>query len=662
MVYLSCSILRLVLVLELQVLVVLSQNIINGSVPVGESLTASDSQQFSSSWLCPSGDFALGFRKIQPNDDHGLVLADPRGQRLWSSSLNPSNGSVYQGRMTDAGNFRLLSKDSSNDLWSSFDNPTDTLLPTQSLEVGRNLSSRRTETGFGKGKFRLRLGLDATTQRECPKRFMLKDPNNPYGDCVPSFEMQTCQQENNETNVGANVYELVRLDRVNWPYGDYERYKNYNEESCKAACLNDCFCAAVVFGSDRVCWKKKYPLSYGHSSETISSDTLIKVLKIGQQEKDVPVTTKRGQDRDWLIKLIIACSVFLGTSAFANLMLIALYKKKTKTTKKARDVISAAKSIINPKRVFTYKELEEATEYFKEELGRGAYGIVYKGVLKMIDDSQVTVAVKKLDRVVQEGEKEFNNEVRAIGQTYHKNLVRLIGFCNEGQSRLIVYEYLPRGTLASFLFKRPRPNWKDRRRIAVEIARGILYLHKECCEQIIHCDIKPQNILLDESCSPRISDFGLAKLLRMNQTNTLTNIRGTKGYVATEWFRNSPISSKVDVYSYGVMLLEVVCCKKAVDLEDNVILIDWAYDCFRNRRLDDLIEDDLEAVEDMEMVERYVKIGIWCIQEEPRMRPNMRTVTQMLEGVAQVHEPPNPSPYSIFSCEEYLSCGPVSRV
>lgn len=113
---------------------------------------------------------------------------------------------------------------------------------------------------------------------------------------------------------------------------------------------------------------------------------------------------------------------------------------------------------------------------------------------------------------------------------------------------MIVYEYLPHGTLASFLFKRPRPNWKDRRIIAVEISHGILYLHEECCEQILHCDIKPQNILLDESYSPRISDLGLAKLLRMKQTNTLTNIRGTKGYVATEWFRNSPISSKVDVY------------------------------------------------------------------------------------------------------------------
>ncbi|CAN7045977.1 unnamed protein product [Brassica rapa subsp. trilocularis] len=212
-----------------------------------------------------------------------------------------------------------------------------------------------------------------------------------------------------------------------------------------------------------------------------------------------------------------------------------------------------------------------------------AYGIVYKGVLKVVGDSQVTVAVKKLDRVVQEGEKEFRNEVIAIGQTYHKNLARLIGFL---QRRVESFDRL-------------------------------------------------------RSYSPRISDSGLAKLLRMNQTNTLTNICGT---IAMEWFRNNPISSKVDVYCYGVMLLEIVCCKKAVDLEDNVILINWAYDCFRNRRLGDLMEDDLGD-------------GGYGDGREICENRDM-----MLEGVAQVHYPPNPSPYSIFSCEEYLSCGPVSRV
>ncbi|CAN7012511.1 unnamed protein product [Brassica rapa subsp. trilocularis] len=198
--FLSCSMIYLLLVLQIQTLLVSSQNIRNGTVPVGESLTASESQQFSSSWRSPSGDFAFGFRKIQPNDgftlsiwfdkipdktivwhtqavntttglvpegskvtfaaDCGLVITDPRGQQHWSSSLPPGSGSVSRGHITDAGNFRLLSKDSGEDLWSSFGHPTDTLLPTQSIEIGSNLSSRLTETSFKKGRFRLHLGED----------------------------------------------------------------------------------------------------------------------------------------------------------------------------------------------------------------------------------------------------------------------------------------------------------------------------------------------------------------------------------------------------------------------------------------------------------------------------------------------------------------------
>ncbi|CAH8363430.1 unnamed protein product [Eruca vesicaria subsp. sativa] len=819
--FLPWSIIHLFLLLQLQTLVVLSQNIINGSVPVGESLSASESQQFSSTWRSPSGDFALGFRKIIPNDgftlsiwfdkipnktivwhaqevstttglvpagskvtltaDRGLVLTDPRGHQHWSSSLPTSSGSVSRGLITDAGKFSLFSQDSKVPLWSSFDHPTDTLLPTQSMEIGKNLSSRLRETNFKKGKFRLHLGDDGNlqllvlnsktladrdvyfpyfktdtkepnpgtrlvfnqsgniyvlrdnstrvpikdvplpskdvylravlhfdgvfalyshskgqvssngwelvwvvpenicwsiselavgtvacgfnsicsledTQRpkcQCPERFSLLDANDEYGDCKADFEMQMCGQRNN------NTYELIRLDRTNWPYGDYQMYNDYDEERCRNACLDDCFCAAVVFGDDRVCWAKKFPLSYGQRSpngqnyDTRDSYTLIKVLK--GAATDTPSDRYRGKDKDWLI---IAGSVLLGTSAFVNFIFLALYGrfKKAKKNPNQGGVIGSATAVELNLRVFTYGELLEATGDFMEELGRGAFGIVYKGFLKLGNDSEVTVAVKKLDRVAQENEKDFKNEVKVIGQIHHKNLVRLIGFCNEGKCRMIVYEFIPHGTLADFLFRRPRPSWEDRRRIAIEIARGILYLHEECTEQIIHCDIKPQNILLDEFYSPRISDFGLAKLLMMNQTHTLTNIRGTKGYVAPEWFRNNPITSKVDVYSYGVMLLETVCCKKAVDLEDEVILIDWAYYCYQNRSLDDLIKDDLEAIDDMVMVERYVKIGIWCIQEEPKMRPNMRHVTQMLEGVAQVHDPPNPFPYSTFSS------GPVSCV
>ncbi|PRQ35231.1 putative protein kinase RLK-Pelle-SD-2b family [Rosa chinensis] len=205
------------------------------------------------------------------------------------------------------------------------------------------------------------------------------------------------------------------------------------------------------------------------------------------------------------------------------------------------------------------------------------------------------------------------------------------------------------GTLASFLFGDTRPNWCQRRQIALGIARGLLYLHEECSNQIVHCDIKPQNILLDDSFTARISDFGLAKLLRLDQTRTITGIRGTKGYVAPEWFKNLPITAKVDVYSFGILLLEIICCRKKFDEEAEdavqIILADWAYDCYKHKKLHLLLEKNDEAIEDIKMMEKYVMIAMWCIQENPSLRTTMKKTFQMLEGTVEVSKPPDPSAY-----------------
>ncbi|XXG46268.1 hypothetical protein AAC387_Pa02g1154 [Persea americana] len=197
-----------------------------------------------------------------------------------------------------------------------------------------------------------------------------------------------------------------------------------------------------------------------------------------------------------------------------------------------------------------------------------------------------------------------------------------------------------------------RPDWNQRMQIALGVARGLVYLHEECSKQVIHCDINPQNILLDECFTPRISGFGLAKLMSTDQTRSITGIRGTKGYVAPEWFRDMPITAKVDVYSFGVLLLEIICCRRNLEMdqenEDRVILSDWAYDCYAEMRLDKLVENDEEAMDDMKRVERTVMVAIWCIQENPTMRPCMVKVTEMLEGVVEVSKPPHPLSLSSF--------------
>ncbi|XP_060965687.1 G-type lectin S-receptor-like serine/threonine-protein kinase LECRK4 [Cannabis sativa] len=282
---------------------------------------------------------------------------------------------------------------------------------------------------------------------------------------------------------------------------------------------------------------------------------------------------------------------------------------------------------------FSFVELEKATNGFKEQLGAGAFGVVFKGVVELVNNNITSIiAVKKLynNNMVKEGEQEFKAEVMSIGSTNHKNLVKLIGFCNEGQHRLLVYEYMSNGSLANFLFGPSKPKWHQRKQLALGIARGLFYLHEECSTQIIHCDIKPQNILLDHSFTARISDFGLAKILNTDQTRTTTGIRGTKGYVAPEWFRNMAVTVKVDVYSYGILLLELICCRKNVEanVEDDaqIILADWACDCYESGKVECLVENDDEAKMEMKMVEKYVMVALWCIQEDPSLRPTMKKV------------------------------------
>ncbi|KAL7249381.1 hypothetical protein ACSBR1_011555 [Camellia fascicularis] len=219
--------------------------------------------------------------------------------------------------------------------------------------------------------------------------------------------------------------------------------------------------------------------------------------------------------------------------------------------------------------------------------------------------------------------------MRAIGRKHHRNLVRLLGYCIEGSKRLLVYEYMSNGSLADLLFKsKRRPDWNERIRIALNVARGILYLHEECETPIIHCDIKPQNILMDEFWNAKISDFGMAKFLMPDQTRTFTGVRGTRGYLAPEWQRNNPISVKADVYSYGIVLLEIVCCRRNLEVNvstpEEVVLSNWVYRCFAGRELNKLTVVGDEEV-DMKTLENMVKVGLWCSQDEPALRPSMKS-------------------------------------
>ena len=307
---------------------------------------------------------------------------------------------------------------------------------------------------------------------------------------------------------------------------------------------------------------------------------------------------------------------------------------------------------ISPKR-YNYATVKKMTNSFAEQIGKGGFGAVFKGKLP---DGHL-VAVKMLNESKSNGE-EFINEVASIGRTSHVNVVTLLGFCYERTKRALIYEYMPNGSLDKYIFNKESSNtncrlpWKTLYEIAVGIARGLEYLHRGCNTRILHFDIKPQNILLDEDFCPKISDFGLAKLwLKKESILSMVGARGTVGYIAPEVFSRiyGGVSHKSDVYSYGMLVLEIVGGRKNFD--SAVSHTSEIY--FPNRMYKDIETGNEASIlgnmteEEKEISKKMILASFWCIQMNPKDRPVMSKVVEMLEGSLQSIEIP-PKPY-LFS-------------
>ncbi|KAF5741971.1 receptor-like protein kinase [Tripterygium wilfordii] len=307
---------------------------------------------------------------------------------------------------------------------------------------------------------------------------------------------------------------------------------------------------------------------------------------------------------------------------------------------------------------FRYKEIEEATDSFQALVGRGASASVFQGIL--IDGT--SIAVKRIEGE-ERGEKEFRSEVAAIASVQHVNLVRLIGYCCvQGGPRFLVYEFIRNGSLDSWIFPRKesenrnqqrRPggclSWGQRYRVALDVAKALSYLHHDCRSRILHLDVKPENILLDENYRAIVADFGLSKLLGKDESRCITTIRGTRGYLAPEWLLEQGVSEKCDIYSYGMVLLEMIGGRRNVCLMKEKPSKKWNY--FPKIVKEKLREGKILEVVDQRVIvgggvdEREVKrmacVGLWCIQERVRLRPSMTRVLEMLEGRVAVEEPPD---------------------
>lgn len=288
---------------------------------------------------------------------------------------------------------------------------------------------------------------------------------------------------------------------------------------------------------------------------------------------------------------------------------------------------------------YSFKELRSATDHFnpKNILGRGGFGTVYRGSLH----NGTVVAVKRLnDYNAVGGEVQFQTEVEMISLAVHRNLLRLCGFCSTEKERLLVYPFMPNGSVASRLKDnvegKPALDWSRRKKIAVGTARGLLYLHEQCDPKIIHRDVKAANILLDEEFEAVVGDFGLAKLLDHRDTHVSTAVRGTIGHIAPEYLSTGQSSEKTDVFGYGILLLELITGQKAVDFgrvsNQKGVMLDWVKKLHIDGKLNLMIDKDLRNNFDRTELEEMVQVALLCTQFHPTYRPKMSEVVRMLDG------------------------------
>ncbi|XP_002978913.2 G-type lectin S-receptor-like serine/threonine-protein kinase SD2-5 [Selaginella moellendorffii] len=435
-----------------------------------------------------------------------------------------------------------------------------------------------------------------------------------------------------------------------------------SREKCAAACRWNCSCAALFF--DNRTGECFFVLDEILGSLTIDparSSSMIAMLKFSNSRilkgpqwgaTSSPAGMERAK-RAILIAAVAGVTGFAMISLAVCLVIVLARRSRSSTQANLEEmeldlVLSGIQGL--PQR-FQYSVLEAATWGFSRKLGAGGFGSVYEGFL---EDGKRSIAVKKLEGASAQGARQFIAEVATIGSISHINVVKLCGFCVEGCHRMLVYEFMPNGSLDRWLFvsnqtpEHPRGvlSWDRRVEIALGTARGLAYLHEECREPIIHLDVKPQNILLDERFVAKVADFGMSKLLGgRDVSHVVTCVRGTPGYLAPEWLLHSIATKKCDVYSFGMVLLEIIGGRKNLEVSRMNSDLAWYFPAWvvnevREGRLMEIVDERIRALVSEKAAAQMIRIALWCVQESAASRPTMPEIVQMIEGHRDVEEPP----------------------
>ncbi|KAM3255982.1 hypothetical protein ACQJBY_048878 [Aegilops geniculata] len=494
----------------------------------------------------------------------------------------------------------------------------------------------------------------------CPPGYVMTNPGNWTQGCTASFNIPCHDQE---------PMKFVELPHTDFWGSDQKRLLGVSFEACRNSCINDCTCKGFQYQQGAGSCYPKALLFNGKSCATPSVRTMYLKLPARLNVSDTPIPQSnvldpapprldcnqmsRGirypfpdlhktgdEELNWLYFYSFIVAIFVFEVSFITFAWFFVLRREMRPSEMWA-AEEGYRVMTSHFRRYSYRELVEATRKFRVELGRGSSGTVYKGVL----EDERPVAVKKLENVSR-GKEEFQAELSVIGRIYHMNLARIWGFCSEGSHRLLVCEYVENGSLANILFNDQKTvvlDWKQRFNIALGVAKGLAYLHHECLEWVIHCDVKPENIFLDTNFEPKITDFGLAKLLnRGGGTQNMSQVRGTIGYIAPEWVSSLPITAKVDVYSYGVVLLELLSGTRVSELavgsgaevhsmlQKLVRVLADKLGGHEESSINEFVDPELGGRFSYVQARTMLKLAVSCLQEDRNKRPTMESAVQTL--------------------------------
>jgi serine/threonine protein kinase len=481
---------------------------------------------------------------------------------------------------------------------------------------------------------------------------LLNSTNNPFVavefDIYPNNAEREWDPPNTSEHVGIDINSIKSVVTVPWS-GAYisitegrnnEARINYNSTSHNLSVLftglvnNTIVWQSLSYNID---FRKHLPewVTFGFSAGVAGFPTMqsIRTWNFSSTLGDIVTKPRKNNRLGLAIGLGVGGSFLVGGFA---LILFCLWKRKNSYT--AEDLVfdrcmdEEFERGTGSKR-FSFKELARATNNFndKEKLGQGGFGGVYKGFLQ---DSNSFVAVKRVSKQSKQGIKEYASEVKIISRLRHRNLVQLIGWCHERGELLLIYEFMPNGSLDSHLFtEESLLIWATRYKVAQGLASALLYLHEEWEQCVVHRDIKSSNIMLDSNFNAKLGDFGLARLVDHVKGSQTTVLAGTMGYMAPECVTTGNASKESDVYSFGIVALEIACGRKPIKTnapQDQVVLVEWVWELYGIGKVLEAADPRLDGDFDEQEMERLMIVGLWCAHPDRNLRPSIRETIHVL--------------------------------